>query len=170
MKRKNRFCFQSDKMDSPRRTASPIHATSSVPNNYEQYNADVTNRVQYENVAYCAQPNTKALRGPIAVSSIDYDLAAADDTLQGPRHLADLPNGIRPRDDYELAGPDDGAADLTGDLYNTTEPTPHGRTDSETYNHIKGDRFEDEDMYNHTDGSDDLPEQYDPEYSHITTK
>ncbi|XP_041372378.1 uncharacterized protein LOC121385675 isoform X2 [Gigantopelta aegis] len=248
MKRKNRFCFQSDKMDSPRRTASPIHATSSVPNNYEQYNADVTNRVQYENLAYCAQRNTKALRGPIAVSSIDYDLAAADDTLQGTRHLADLPNGIRPRDDYELASPDDakpetaysadsssyacpgdyfelegpgdsgpetddyeldgpadtaeyavmdgkiaseeyntlhetqrdrnvdlnyshiGAAELTGDLYDTTEPTPRGRTDNDMYSHIKRDKFEDEDMYNHTDGSDDVPEQYDPEYSHIATK
>ncbi|XP_041379369.1 uncharacterized protein LOC121392030 [Gigantopelta aegis] len=113
MKRKNRFCFQSDKMDNPRRTASPIHETSSVPNIYEQYDADVTNRVQYENVAYCAQPNTKTTRGPIAVSSIDYDLAAADDALQGPRVLADLPNGIRPRDDYELASPDDAKPETT---------------------------------------------------------
>ncbi|XP_041372381.1 uncharacterized protein LOC121385676 isoform X2 [Gigantopelta aegis] len=238
MKRSKRFLFKSAKLDHQRRAASPVHATASVPNTYEQYDNNATNRVQYENVAYCAQPNAKTLRGPIAVSSIDYDLAAADDALQGTRHLADLPNGVRPRDVYEMAGPDDakpetaysadssnyafpgdyfelegpgdsgpetgdyelegpadkasdeyntlhetqrnrnldlnyshiGEAELTGELYDTTEPTPHGRTDSEMYSHIKGDRFEDEDMYNHTDGSDDLPEQYDPEYNHITTK
>ncbi|XP_041372373.1 uncharacterized protein LOC121385671 isoform X2 [Gigantopelta aegis] len=248
MKRSKRFLFKSAKLDHQTRAASPVHATASVPNTYEQYDNNANNRIQYENVAYCAQPNTNALRGPIAVSSIDYNLAAADDTLQGPRDLADLPNGVRPRDDYELAGPDDakpetayaadsssyacpgdyfelegpgdsgpetddyelegpadtaeyavvdskiaseeynslhetqrdrnldlnyshiGAAELTGDLYDTTEPTPHGRTDNDMYSHIKGDRFEDEDMYNHTDGSDDLPEQYDPEYNHITTK
>ncbi|XP_041379614.1 uncharacterized protein LOC121392484 [Gigantopelta aegis] len=107
MKRSKRFLFKSAKLDDQRRAASPVHATTSVPNTYEQYDNNANNRIQYESVAYCAQPNTKALRGPIAVSSIDYDLAAADDALQGTRDLADLPNGVRPRDDYELAGPDD---------------------------------------------------------------
>ncbi|XP_041371596.1 uncharacterized protein LOC121385124 [Gigantopelta aegis] len=107
MKRSKRFLFKSAKLDDQRRAALPVHATASVPNTYEQYDNNATNRIQYENVAYCAQPNTKTLRGPVAVSSIDYDLAAADDALQGTRVLADLPNGVRPRDAYEMAGPDD---------------------------------------------------------------
>ena len=111
----------------------------------------LSNEVCTENDYELEGPNDAYVAVDAIVASEDYN------TLHETRRDENLDLN------YSHIGP----AERTEDMYDTTEPTPHGRTDGDMYSRIRRDRIE-EGTYDHMDGRTDDHLQDDPDYCHIS--